>query len=238
MRHRHQREGWLLDAAAIYCDAVALAGRASAPRRGSAPAPCWPSGSTSAPTWPRPGSPAWPATPTTRKDALGQIRYCTRIRGDRVEVSRYTGEADYSAAVLGHLRALQAGRGQGLPDPLPDAAGDEPRRRPDRSNWWPGCSRTSSARWRSTAASTPRSSDEGIRRASSRTPVLPRLSGLHRPAPRRRAELLLSRGLRQLQGSPRRRHLRPGAGAQARLRSARRWSPTTSAWTAPSALPS
>ena len=35
-----------------------------------------------------------------RKDALGRIRYCTRIKGDRVEVTRYADEADYSAVVL------------------------------------------------------------------------------------------------------------------------------------------
>ena len=51
-------------------------------------------------------------TPDTRKDALGKIRYCIRIRGDRVEVSRYTGEADYSAAVLDTFDRFKQGAAQ------------------------------------------------------------------------------------------------------------------------------
>ena len=35
-----------------------------------------------------------------RREALGKIRYCTRIRGSRVDVSRYQDEDDYSAEVL------------------------------------------------------------------------------------------------------------------------------------------
>ncbi len=58
MQYRYQREGWLLDAAGSYCDAVqSLAGRS--PRRSSAPVPSWPSGSTSLPMWFRPVSPLW-----------------------------------------------------------------------------------------------------------------------------------------------------------------------------------
>ncbi len=47
--------------------------------------------------------------PRDRKEALGQIRYCTRIRGGRVEVSRYEDEADYSAAVLKTFERFQQG---------------------------------------------------------------------------------------------------------------------------------
>jgi hypothetical protein len=46
-----------------------------------------------------------------RFGALGRIRYCTRIRGDRVEVSRYTGEADYRLG--GWLDEDKASIGQG-----------------------------------------------------------------------------------------------------------------------------
>ncbi len=99
MPYQHQREGWLLDAAAIYCEAVAsLAGQlASAPVSSRALAAF------------RDYLAAYVASAgfTTlardtrdRGDALGKISYCTRIRGDRVEVSRYAGEADYSAVVL------------------------------------------------------------------------------------------------------------------------------------------
>ena len=44
-----------------------------------------------------------------RKDALGRIRYCTRIKGDRVEVTRYADEADYSAVVLKTFERFKQG---------------------------------------------------------------------------------------------------------------------------------
>ena len=99
MRYRHQQQGWLLDAAAIYCDAVAsLAGQLAAARLGSRALLAFreyvASYVASA------GFTALARDTRSRQDALGKIRYCTRIRGGRVEVSRYTGEADYSAEVL------------------------------------------------------------------------------------------------------------------------------------------
>jgi hypothetical protein len=45
----------------------------------------------------------------SRKEALGQARYCTRIRGDRGEVSRYQGETDYSAKVLRTFERFKQG---------------------------------------------------------------------------------------------------------------------------------
>jgi len=48
----------------------------------------------------------------SQQDALGKIRYCTRIRGSRVEVSRYTGEADYSTAVLDTFDRFKQGAAQ------------------------------------------------------------------------------------------------------------------------------
>ncbi len=99
MRYRHQREGWLLDAAAIYCDAVAsLAGQLASARLGSRALLAFREyvGSYVASA----GFTALARDTHSRKDALGKIRYCTRIRGGRVEVSRYTGEADYSSVVL------------------------------------------------------------------------------------------------------------------------------------------
>jgi hypothetical protein len=108
MEYRHQREGWLLDAAAIYCGAVeSLAGHlASAPIRSRAllnfrrhlAAYVASAGFT-----------ALVSDTRDRKQALARIRYCTRIRGDRVEVSRYQGEADYSAAVLGTFERFKQG---------------------------------------------------------------------------------------------------------------------------------
>ena len=108
MQERYQREGWLLDAAAIYCGAVrSLAGHlASAPI--SSPAllafrDYLASYTASA------GFTALAADTRSRKEALGQVRYCTRIRGDRVEVSRYAGEADYSAEVLRTFERFKQG---------------------------------------------------------------------------------------------------------------------------------
>ncbi len=108
MRYHYQRQGWLLDAAAIYCEAV----RSLANDFGSL----------------RPRSRALlafrefliahaasseftvlAADTRDRKDALGQIRYCIRVRGGRVEVSRYENEADYSAEVLATFERFKQG---------------------------------------------------------------------------------------------------------------------------------
>lgn len=108
MDYRYQREGWLLDAAAIYCDAVrALAGHLASARISSRALLAFreylASYVASA------GFTTLVRDTGNRKDALGQIRYCTRIRGDRVEVSRYQGEADYSAEVLGTFERFKQG---------------------------------------------------------------------------------------------------------------------------------
>jgi len=109
MRDRHQRQGWFLDAAAIYCDAIAslaehdLASAALVSRGLRDFRDYLVSYAAS------PGFSALASDTRDRKDALGKIRYCTRIRGDRVEVSRYAGEADYSAAVLKTFERFKQG---------------------------------------------------------------------------------------------------------------------------------
>ena len=108
MEYRYHWEGWLLDAAAVYCDAVqSLAGHlASAQIRSRALLAFreyLASYVASA------GFTALESDTRSRKDALGQIRYCTRIRGDRVEVSRYEEEADYSATVLATFERFKQG---------------------------------------------------------------------------------------------------------------------------------
>jgi len=108
MRYRHQREGWLLDAAAIYCDAVAsLAGYLASAQLGSRALLAFrdylASYVASA------GFTTLAGDTRSRKDALSRIRYCTRINGGRVEVSRYAGEADYSAAVLSTFGRFEQG---------------------------------------------------------------------------------------------------------------------------------
>jgi DNA mismatch repair protein MutS len=99
MRYRYQREGWLLDAAFVYCDAVqSLAGRLASAQVSSRALLAFRDRLASYVS-----SPAFTALASDTREtkaALGRIRYCIRIRGGRVDVSRYEGEADYSAAVL------------------------------------------------------------------------------------------------------------------------------------------
>lgn len=111
MRYPHQQQGWLLDAAAIYCDAVAsLAGHLAAARLGSHALQAFREYVDS--YLASDGFTALARDTRTCKDALGKVRYCIRIRGDRVEVSRYTGEADYSAAVLDTFGRFKQGAAQ------------------------------------------------------------------------------------------------------------------------------
>ena len=108
MRYRYQREGWLLDAAASYCDAVrSLAAQLTSAQVSSRALLAFrdylASYVASA------GFTALASDTRDRKEALGQVRYCTRIRGGRVEVSRYQDEDDYSAAVLKTFERFQQG---------------------------------------------------------------------------------------------------------------------------------
>jgi len=108
MQDRHQRQGWLLDAAAVYCDAVAsLAGRLAFTRPASRALRHF-HGYLASYTA-SPGFAALASETRDRKESLGQVRYCTSIRGNRVEVSRYAGEADYSAAVLDTFERFKQG---------------------------------------------------------------------------------------------------------------------------------
>jgi DNA mismatch repair protein MutS len=108
MHYRYQREGWLLDAAAIYCEAVrSLAAHLASARLSSRALLAFRDylaryAAATAFT-------ALAGETKDRKDALGRIRYCTRIKGDRVEVTRYAGEADYSAVVLKTFERFKQG---------------------------------------------------------------------------------------------------------------------------------
>ena len=108
MQNRYHQEGWLLDAAAIYCDAV----QSLAEHLASAPI------SSRALLAFREYLASYVASTAfttlvsdtrSRKDALGEIRYCTRIHGSRVDVSRYEAEADYSATVLATFERFKQG---------------------------------------------------------------------------------------------------------------------------------
>jgi DNA mismatch repair ATPase MutS len=108
MHELYQREGWFLDAAAIYCDAVqSLAGYLASARISSRGLLAF-----------REYLAAYVASDefTTlardtgdRKRVLGQIRYRTRIHGSRVDVSRYADDADYSAVVLQTFERFKQG---------------------------------------------------------------------------------------------------------------------------------
>jgi hypothetical protein len=108
MRDTRQRQGWFLDAAAIYCDAVAsLAAHLASAQPGYRALRDFRDYLVSYAA--SPGFTALAGDTRDRKESLGQIRYCTRIRGGRVEVSRYDGEADYSAAVLKTFERFKQG---------------------------------------------------------------------------------------------------------------------------------
>jgi DNA mismatch repair protein MutS len=108
MRDHFQQEGWLLDAAAIYCDAVgSLAEHLAAMHVGARALAAF--RDYLARYVASAGFTTLARETRDRKDALGRIRYCTRIKGDRVEVTRYTDEADYSAVVLRTFERFEQG---------------------------------------------------------------------------------------------------------------------------------
>jgi hypothetical protein len=108
MRYRYQRQGWFLDAAWLYCQSVrrlaadlaegALSSHALVAFRGFLSEYLASERFTEL------------ATETAaRKDELARVAYCVRIQGGRVEVSRYTGEADYSAEIEATFERFQQG---------------------------------------------------------------------------------------------------------------------------------
>lgn len=108
MQSQHQMEGWFLDAAAIYCAAV----RALADDLKSRPVKS--RGLLALrdflATYMASAAFASLAADTSDcKDMLAQVRYSFRIRGRRVDVSRYEGEPDYSAEVLGTFDRFKQG---------------------------------------------------------------------------------------------------------------------------------
>jgi DNA mismatch repair protein MutS len=98
MHSVQQREGWFLDAAAIYCDAVSALASDLATRpissRGLTAFRDYLAGYVSSEAFAR-----LAADTAARTDDLAAITYQIRIKGLRVEVSRYEGEPDYSAEI-------------------------------------------------------------------------------------------------------------------------------------------
>ena len=108
MQYRYYREGWFLDAASIYCDAVQslaeqLASAQITSRGLRAFRDYLASYVASA------GFGTLMTEARTRREALERIRYCTRIRGSRVDVTRYQDQADYSAEVLKTFERFKQG---------------------------------------------------------------------------------------------------------------------------------
>ena len=126
MQYQPQREGWFLDAASMYCDAIQSFAEAlrSAPlsSRGLRAVRAFLVTYVASADFD-----SLVADTAARKDALAQIRYCTRIRGLRVDVSRYEDQPDYSAEVLHTFERFKQGAAKDYRVQLPRLAGNEPR---------------------------------------------------------------------------------------------------------------
>jgi hypothetical protein len=108
MRYSYQRQGWFLDAASIYCQAVRRLADdlAGAPLESRAMVAF--RGYLSEYVGSEPFTTLSTETAARQRD-LGAISYSVRIRGARVEVSRYGGEADYSAEIEATFERFQQG---------------------------------------------------------------------------------------------------------------------------------
>jgi DNA mismatch repair protein MutS len=108
MRSGQQRQGWFLDAAAIYCGAVrTLAGELlerPVSSRGLLSFRDYLAKYASSAAFER-----LDADTAERKKDLSRVMYLVRIKGPRVEVSRYDGEPDYSAEVEDAFARFQQG---------------------------------------------------------------------------------------------------------------------------------
>ena len=99
LRYRYQKEHWFLDSAAIYCEAVtafadALAAAELNSRGFTAFRDYLAGYARSA------GFTDLAAEIRKVAEALANVRYCINVRGNRIKVTRYDGEPDYSAEVV------------------------------------------------------------------------------------------------------------------------------------------
>jgi DNA mismatch repair protein MutS len=108
MYSARQREGWFLDAAAIYCDAVSMLAAGLDARaitsRGLSAFRDYLAGYAASPGFTR-----LAADTADRQRDLAAITYQVRIKGLRIEVSRYDGEPDYSAELQKTFERFQQG---------------------------------------------------------------------------------------------------------------------------------
>jgi len=119
--YRYQKESWFLDAVDIYCDAVSslaeeltlldLTSRGLQAFREYLADYTASDGFTSV------------AAETSKlKDELARVKYCVHIRGNRVTVSKYDAEADYSAEVQETFAKFKRGAVKDYRVSLPDYA--------------------------------------------------------------------------------------------------------------------
>lgn len=108
LHYRYQREHWFLDAVAIYCDAVRhLADdleRVGVRSRGLLAL----SGYLAQYAASEQFTALLEDTPRVRQQ-LAEIRYCVHVKGNRVKVSGYDSEADYSGEVLDTFEKFKQG---------------------------------------------------------------------------------------------------------------------------------
>jgi DNA mismatch repair protein MutS len=119
LRYRYQKESWFLDAVVIYCAAVRgltadlapldLVSRGFRALRDYLTAYVGSDGFASV-----------EAETRALKDALGEVTYSLHIRGARIRVDRYDGEADYSAEIERTFAKFQQGAVKDRRVKLPD----------------------------------------------------------------------------------------------------------------------
>lgn len=108
MEVHYQRQGWFLDAAILYCQAVdslnGALGEAPLSSRGLLAFREFLAEYAASPVFT-----SLKAASKECKSQLEGVRYCVQIRGARVEVRHYQGETDYSAEVLETFKRFKQG---------------------------------------------------------------------------------------------------------------------------------
>jgi DNA mismatch repair protein MutS len=108
MQSEHQREGWFLDAASIYCDAIRslAADLRDGPisSRGMLAFRDYLTSYAASQSFLQLDSDT-----AARKADLARVSYQVRIKGGHVEVTRYAGEPDYSAEITAAFERFQQG---------------------------------------------------------------------------------------------------------------------------------
>ena len=108
LHYRHQQQSWFLDAAEIYCDAIAALARdltvAELRSHGLRAFRDYLATYTQSDDFT-----AFAAETRKLKEQLSGIRYCLHILGDRIRVTRYNSEDDYSAEVAATFAKFKQG---------------------------------------------------------------------------------------------------------------------------------